>query len=333
MDETDEPDAASRDAQDGDVPRAEDEEMAPLPEEERLDDGAAELEASLLALREADAEERAARAADLWRAYSALTSDLSFGLCEQLRLILAPTLATRLNGDFRTGKRLNMRKIVPFIASDFAKDKIWLRRTKPSAREYQVLLAVDDSRSMAESHSAHLAYQTLALVSGALGRLEVGDVSICRFGQAVETLHPFGRGPLGDAQGAHVLEKLSFEQRGTDVLRLVEHSLKTLEAAREQRAASASAAELWQLEIIISDGICQVSADVCASDGAIADPPFSARTTTACEHCCARPPSSASCLCSSSSTPSSRASPRARPPRRAPRRPAAPTLRATRFSA
>jgi midasin (ATPase involved in ribosome maturation) len=42
----------------------------------------------------------------------------------------------------RTGKRLNMRKIIPFIASDFKKDKIWLRRTKPNKREFQILVAL-----------------------------------------------------------------------------------------------------------------------------------------------------------------------------------------------
>jgi midasin (ATPase involved in ribosome maturation) len=63
-------------------------------------------------------------------------------ISEQLRLILEPTLASRLQGDFRTGKRLNMRKIIPYIASDFRKDKIWLRRSRPSQRKYQVVLAI-----------------------------------------------------------------------------------------------------------------------------------------------------------------------------------------------
>lgn len=56
-------------------------------------------------------------------------------------------------GDYRTGKRLNMRKVIPYIASQFRKDKIWLRRTKPSKRQYQVMIAVDDSSSMADNHS------------------------------------------------------------------------------------------------------------------------------------------------------------------------------------
>ncbi|SJX65482.1 related to MDN1-Huge dynein-related AAA-type ATPase (midasin) [Sporisorium reilianum f. sp. reilianum] len=236
-----------------------DEAMTPLPDDVRqeADD---EVQQQLEAFRNVvSSEERLAKAGDLWRSYASLTTDLAFSLCEQLRLILAPTLATRLNGDFRTGKRLNMRKIVSFIASDFAKDKIWLRRTKPSSREYQVMLAIDDSRSMSESRSAHLAYQTLALVTGALSRLEVGDVSICRFGEDVDSLHDFGRGSFSDQNGAHVIDRLGFQQKKTNVLRLVERSLETLAEARASRASSSASqgGELWQLEIIISDGICQ----------------------------------------------------------------------------
>ncbi|KAH7927800.1 midasin [Leucogyrophana mollusca] len=193
---------------------------------------------------------------EIWRLYSSLTHDLSSQLCEQLRLILAPTLATRLRGDYRTGKRLNMKKIISYIASDYTKDKIWLRRTRPSQREYQVLIALDDSRSMAESHSVHLAYETLALVAKALGRLEVGDIAIAKFGSGVDLLHSFDEGPFTDAAGARVLGAFGFDQRATNVLSLVETSLGVLERARE-RAMSASAGELWQLEIIISDGICQ----------------------------------------------------------------------------
>ena len=228
------------------------ERVSPVPDEERhaAEEHVAE---ELAAFRASDAE--LARAADLWRSYVALTNDLAFALCEQLRLILTPTLATRLSGDYRTGKRLNMRKIVPFIASDFAKDKIWLRRTKPSAREYQVLLSIDDSRSMAESRNMHLAYQTLALVAGALTRLEVGDIGICRFGQGVEMLHEFGQTAFSDAHGGQILSRLRFEQRSTNVPALLSQTLQILEEARQAR--SASAAELWQLQIVISDGVCQ----------------------------------------------------------------------------
>ena len=169
---------------------------------------------------------------DLWRTYSTLTSDLSYHLCEQLRLILQPTLATRLQGDYRTGKRLNMRKIIPYIASEYTKDKIWLRRTKPSRREYQVLLSLDDSRSMADSKSVHLAYQTLALVSQALTKLEVGQIGIARFGEHVEMLHDFNSNAFSDAEGARIMNTFTFQQHRTDVARLVDNSLDVLADAR-----------------------------------------------------------------------------------------------------
>ena len=88
------------------------------------------------------------RASEIWSNVELLTASASQRLCEQLRLILEPTLATKLKGDFRTGKRINMRKIIPYIASSYRKDKIWLRRKKPSKREYQIMIAIDDSESM-----------------------------------------------------------------------------------------------------------------------------------------------------------------------------------------
>uniref|UniRef100_A0A7R9Y4B5 Chaperone DnaJ C-terminal domain-containing protein n=1 Tax=Micromonas pusilla TaxID=38833 RepID=A0A7R9Y4B5_MICPS len=75
-----------------------------------------------------------------------------------------------------------MRKIIPYIASDFRKDKIWLRRSKPSQRKYQVVLAIDDSRSMAENKCGHLALEAMVLLARAMARLEVGEIGVVGFG-------------------------------------------------------------------------------------------------------------------------------------------------------
>ena len=107
-------------------------------------------------------------------------------------------------GDYRTGKRLNMRRIIPYIASNFQNDRIWLRRSKPSKRVYQILIAVDDSSSMSENDCdqvftvefpapgqesssfiiifffMQMAYETLALISNSLNRLDCGQLGICR---------------------------------------------------------------------------------------------------------------------------------------------------------
>lgn len=75
---------------------------------------------------------------EMWGRLRSVTGPLSQRLCEQLRLVLEPMVATKLQGDYRSGKRINMRRVIPYIASGFRKDKIWLRRTKPAKRDYQV---------------------------------------------------------------------------------------------------------------------------------------------------------------------------------------------------
>lgn len=118
-------------------------------------------------------------------------------------------------GDYRSGKRINnMRKVIPYIASNFRKDKIWLRRTKPHSRDYQVLLALDDSESIAlavriekirsinHSHKKnvietiffwkfHLGSKFITSRSGccycisSLHLRSVGEIAIVKFGQNV----------------------------------------------------------------------------------------------------------------------------------------------------
>lgn len=226
-------------------------------------------EVVLNALTDHVANPTPASASHLWSLYTTMTASLSLALCESLRLILAPTLATRLRGDFRSGKRLNMRKVVAWVASEYTKDRIWMRRVKPSGREYQVLLAVDDSASMRNGSGGstggaiHLAYQTVVLVVQALGKLEVGEVGVARFGEGWELIRGFGADATGakdwgasPTEGGRVLNAFTFSQSRTDVAAFLEGSLAVLEAARES-ASSTSGRELWQLEIIISDGICQ----------------------------------------------------------------------------
>ena len=191
----------------------------------------------------------------LWTHYSALTHPLSLTLTEQLRLILAPTLATKMRGDFRTGKRLNIKRIIPYIASSYKRDKIWMRRSVPSKRAYQILLAVDDSKSMSESSAGHLAFETLALVAKSLSMLEVGEICVVGFGAEVHIAHEFDKPFTADA-GVDVFRQFTFRQERTDVGKLVERSTDLLRDARG-KSTRAGAGDLWQLEIIISDGVCE----------------------------------------------------------------------------
>ena len=190
----------------------------------------------------------------LWFYYDSRTRDLSISLTEQLRLILAPTLATKMRGDFRTGKRLNMKRIIPYIASQYKRDKIWMRRSIPSKRNYQIMLAVDDSKSMGESGSGQLAFETLALVANSLTMLEAGEISVVGFGNEVNVAHDFGR-PFTTEAGAQTLQHFTFQQTGTNVRKLVAQSIILFREARSKNFNAAT--DLWQLELIISDGLCE----------------------------------------------------------------------------
>lgn len=53
----------------------------------------------------------------------------SLQLSEELKVILEPQQISNFKGDYKSGKRLNMKKIINYIASNFRKNKIWLRRS------------------------------------------------------------------------------------------------------------------------------------------------------------------------------------------------------------
>ncbi|KAL9603891.1 MAG: hypothetical protein Q9219_000829 [cf. Caloplaca sp. 3 TL-2023] len=188
----------------------------------------------------------------LWSHHARTTHPLSLLLSSQLRLTLPATLATKLRGDFRTGKRLNLKRIIPYIASQYRRDKIWLRRSQPQKRAYQILLAIDDSRSMGEGGKGDLAFKTLALVAGALEMLEVGEVGVVGFGEGVFVAHELGERWSGEA-GAEVVRRFGFRQGRTDVVGLLERSLEVFREGR--RRASGVGDETWQLEFIVSDGV------------------------------------------------------------------------------
>ncbi|CEJ53778.1 hypothetical protein PMG11_00119 [Penicillium brasilianum] len=194
----------------------------------------------------------------LWSHYENATNNLSLALTEQLRLILAPTMATKLRGDFRTGKRLNIKRIIPYIASQYKRDKIWMRRSIPSKRNYQIMLAVDDSKSMLESGSGQLAFETLALVAKSLSMLEAGDLCVLGFGNEdhVRVAHEFGK-PFSSEAGSQVFQHFSYQQTGTNVRKLIADSIALFREARWKRSPGSSSADLWQLQLIISDGICE----------------------------------------------------------------------------
>lgn len=191
-----------------------------------------------------------------WSEFQTKSHALSLNLTSQLRLILTPSQSTKLSGSFRTGKRLNIKRIIPYIASSYKRDKIWMRRAIPTKRTYQILLCVDDSKSMGESSSGSLAMESLVMVSRSLTMLEAGQVGVVGFGGDVFTAHEL-TDPFASDAGAKVLQKFTFAQDRTDIALLIRQTIDKFRTARQQSGGNS---DLWQLALILSDGLTPSSA-------------------------------------------------------------------------
>lgn len=155
---------------------------------------------------------------DAWQQISNKMLPNARELCEQLRLILEPTKATRLKGDYRTGRRINMRKIIPYIASQFRKDKIWLRRTKAAQRDYKITIAIDDSKSMDHNQSKTLTLEAISLVSQALTLLESGKLNIISFGETPQIILNYHE----QFDGPKLVKALNFDQNQSRIAELLD---------------------------------------------------------------------------------------------------------------
>lgn len=169
-------------------------------------------------------------------------------LCEQLRLILEPTKCTRLKGDYRTGRRINLKKIIPYIASQFRKDKIWLRRTKPAQRDYKITVAIDDSKSMDHNNSKELTLQAISLVSQALTLLESGRLTVMSFGETPQIVLNHS----DQFDGPKLVSALNFEQNRSRIGELLDF---VRVADQEEAGGSSSDNGIFEnLLLVLSDG-------------------------------------------------------------------------------
>ena len=186
-------------------------------------------------------EETVQKPLPTWTQLQRETDLLASNLCEQLRLIMVPTVAARLKGDYKSGKRLNIRKILPFIASGYRRNKIWLRRTKLSSRNYRIVLAIDNSRSMQNNAAGEMALKAAAVINGALKKLETGNqFSILSFGSQATVIN------LEDNPDV-ITSSFTFDEDQTNILQVLEKAGSLF---------SDDVGKAPQLSIFISDGVC-----------------------------------------------------------------------------
>lgn len=125
-----------------------------------------------------------------------------------------------------------------------------------------MVLAIDDSRSMAENGCGGFALEALALISKALSRLEVGELGVLAFGGAsgVRPLLPLDA-PFSDAVGPRLAGALQFQEDNTiadrPMLQLMASLDHMLDAARHRAGAGGigvGTQDLHQLVLVIADG-------------------------------------------------------------------------------
>lgn len=208
-----------------------------------------ELSRKSAALDSMDAE----RLVKLWLQCTKRNGHLVQELCQQLQIVLQPTKMSKYKGDYKSGKRLNMRKLISYIASDYRKDKIWLRRTKPSKRTYNIILAVDNSASMSDNNCRQMTYQSLALLAKSLSLIEAGSLSVVSFGEQVKCIHDFGL-PYCDAIGAQFLRDLRFNESKTSYKELLKYSCESFAKQAQASRQNSASNSCSQLLIILSDG-------------------------------------------------------------------------------
>ena len=212
-------------------------------DEENIDQGPMDITAENAVTAVTHEEAMAAR--QKWSRIQGETHSLSRRLCEKLRLVMEPLVATKLKGDYRTGKRINMKRVIGYIASGYRKDKIWLRRTKPAKRNYRVLLAVDNSESMLKSGAGDMALQAMATLALGMSQLEIGELGVASFGQEMRLLHPF-QTPFTSESGSKLVQNFGFDESRTRTALCVESAFEALD--------SQGGLDSMQLIFIISDG-------------------------------------------------------------------------------
>lgn len=138
-------------------------------------------------------------------------------------------------------------QIIPYIASQFRKDKIWLRRTKPAQRDYKISIAIDDSKSMDYNNSKELTLQAIALVSQALTLLESGRLSILSFGESPQIILNHQE----QFNGPKLIKSLNFAQNQSRIAELLEF----VRVACNDDSGSASDNGIFEnLLLVLSDG-------------------------------------------------------------------------------
>ncbi|KAI5181447.1 midasin [Nematocida sp. AWRm80] len=117
--------------------------------------------------------------------YNQIKHQTNPDLTQQLSIILEENEKSAYEGDYINGRRLNMKRIIPYIASDGQKNKIWMRKSKRQNRDYLIRIFVDNSGSIKNGGMTESLIKALTNITNSLDLLNV-SFELAIFGGTVQ---------------------------------------------------------------------------------------------------------------------------------------------------
>ncbi|ADM12117.1 Willebrand factor type A domain-containing AAA ATPase [Encephalitozoon intestinalis ATCC 50506] len=106
-------------------------------------------------------------------------------LTNMLKIIMESRKGSKYKGDFKSGKKLNMKRLVPYIASGFRRDRIWMRRQRNDKKDYILRLFIDNSKSMYNQEMIDTLLSLYSKINKSFSLLGI-PVEVYRFGELLE---------------------------------------------------------------------------------------------------------------------------------------------------
>ncbi|KAI5184811.1 midasin [Nematocida homosporus] len=120
--------------------------------------------------------------------YESIKHQTNPELTKQLGIVLEENEKTSYEGDYASGRRLNMKRIVSYVASNGQKNRIWMRKTKTQGREYLIRIFVDNSGSIKNNGMAIPLISSLTTIANSLDLLSV-SYELYTFSTTVQAHH------------------------------------------------------------------------------------------------------------------------------------------------
>ncbi|MBM3774604.1 MAG: VWA domain-containing protein, partial [Acidobacteria bacterium] len=127
--------------------------------------------------QKAETEQKVENLKTPYEKYYSQLAPLTDEMAGELKNILEENADMKFIGDFRSGRKLNMRRAMQssakFERTGMYDDEIWLRRSDPSKRTYDFVFIVDESGSMMDDTKWDNALKGLIMSAEALEQLKI----------------------------------------------------------------------------------------------------------------------------------------------------------------